>query len=86
MLPSRLTLVNCSHVLSLKLSGDINSMVGQMNMVFSNKEKILKLILTLQMIATNTATNVYTYLCVFVSRMYICSFVWCHVYMDIGQK
>jgi hypothetical protein len=64
MLASSLTLVNCSHILSLRLSHDINNIVGQKNTAFSNKEKILKLILTLQMIAT-TQQQMFTHIDVF---------------------
>lgn len=86
MLLSRPTFVNCSHLLSLKLSGDINSMAGQKNTVFSNKEKILRLIVALQMIATNIATKcLYIFMCFCMSRMYIFFFVQFHVYTDIGQ-
>jgi len=42
VLLSRPTFANCSYLLSLTLSDDRNSRVGQKNTVFSNKEKMFK--------------------------------------------
>jgi hypothetical protein len=63
----RPTFVNCSCLLSLTLNDDRNSRVGRKSTVFSNKEKMFKLIVALQVFATKTATkDLYIFMCFYI--------------------